>query len=103
VLGLGSVYDAQEVGGGIVNLYQLSFDLADDLDALQASSFTLATVSLYALAAGASGLAVSINSLGDSLGNPLEATVSGASVTIDAGPAVVPIPALTITHIFSTL
>jgi hypothetical protein len=43
ILGLGSLTDAIP-GVGVVNLFELSFDLPEDLTALQAPSFTLATL-----------------------------------------------------------
>lgn len=90
LFGLGSLALATP-GVGTVNLFELSFDLPSDIDALQAGSFTLATLTFNALAVGASDLGISINTLGDSLGDPLSATVQGGSI-VSRGPSIVPEP-----------
>ncbi len=79
-------------GLGVVNLFELSLDSPADLDALQAGSFTLATLTFDTLAAGFSPLGISVNALGDANGNPLTATIAGGSVTA-AGAGAVPEPA----------
>jgi len=56
---------------GLVNIYEISFDLPDDLNSLQASTFTLATLSFDALAVGTSSLIYNSVMLGDSWGEPL--------------------------------
>lgn len=77
LFGFGSLFSDSE-SGGILNLYELSFDLPDDLDLLQADSFTLATVHFNVLSAAKSAVDIAINSLGDSLGDPIAAdTISG--------------------------
>jgi hypothetical protein len=82
---LGSVTSVTP-GVGSVNLFELSLDSAADLDALQAGSFTLATLTFNAVAVGTSSLGLSINSLGDPLGNSLTANVGGGSVNSSAVP-----------------
>ena len=67
---------------GSVNLFALSLDPAATLDALQAGSFVLATLQFDALATGTSALSLGLNALGDSLGNPLAATLVDASVDV---------------------
>ncbi len=42
--GFGSIYDEIDLGGGLVNLFGLSTDLPEILDANQADSFILATL-----------------------------------------------------------
>lgn len=64
VLGLGSL-QATTPGAGTVNLFELSFDTADDLNAFQSDSFTLATLTFNTLAFGASQLTLSLNAVGD--------------------------------------
>ncbi len=66
---------------GVLNLYELSFDSAADLNALQADSFTLAVISFDVLNVGSSHLELVINALGDADGNVLLADVSSATIT----------------------
>jgi hypothetical protein len=70
---------------GSVKLFELSFDTVADLNALQADSFTLATLSFNVLAAGVSPLNISLNAIGDANGDslPIE-TVTAGSVTVEA-------------------
>lgn len=77
---LGSLSSATP-GVGTVNLFELSFDSPSDLDALQAGSFTLATLTFNGLSVGTSALGISINALGDSLGDPLSASIQSGSIT----------------------
>ena len=80
IFGLGSLTIAT-LGVGTVNLFELSFDSPSDLDALQAGSFTLATLTFDGLSIGTSTLGISINALGDSLGDPLSASIQSGSIT----------------------
>ncbi len=81
LFGLGSI-TATTPSVGTVNLFELSLDFPDDLDLLQAGSFTLATLNFDTLGIGVSPLGVSINALGDAYGDPLSATVSPGSVSV---------------------
>ena len=92
-LNLSSLGDVSAVtpGTGTVNLFELSLESANDLDNLQAGSFTLATLSFNAIAEGTSSLKLTLNALGDSLGDPLTATVAGGSVIVQSI-ATVPVP-----------
>jgi hypothetical protein len=74
-------YGASISTAGAVNLFELSLDSADDLNAGQADSFTLATLTFAALRTTSSQLSLTINALGDSHGNPLEAAVGSATVS----------------------
>jgi len=65
-----------------VELSLVSFDSANTLDTQQQGAFTLATISFSALTARSSPLAISILSLADSQGDPLGATLSGATVVV---------------------
>jgi hypothetical protein len=87
LFGLGSLTDVGGASPGVLNLFELSFDLATDLDDLQADAFTLATVIFDALSPGTSTLGLSLNELGDANGVSLDAHLSGASVSV------VPLPA----------
>ena len=79
---LGSLY-VPTAGVGSVNLWELSLDLPEDLDELQADAFTLVTVTFDTLAAGVSTLGLVVNYLGDSVGDSLATTVEGGSITVN--------------------
>jgi len=81
VLGLGSIQSFSP-SAGAVNLFELSLDLASDLDALQAKAFTLATLTFDTLAVGQSLLSINLNALGDAVGDPLEAVTADGSIGI---------------------
>jgi hypothetical protein len=93
---LGDQLDVSSLGGnptsvgltgpGVVNLFDLSLDLPADLDAFQADSFTLATLSFSALSAGTSPLGITLNALGDANGDPLTADLAGGSVNVGSVP-----------------
>lgn len=81
IFGLGSIQAATS-GTGTVNLYEVSFDLADDLDTLQPGSFSLATLTFQVLAGGTSALDLNVNAFADSLGDELTVgLVNNGSVT----------------------
>ncbi len=81
---LGSIRGIDDSTPGVVNLFELSLDLADDLDNLQLADFSLATLTFDTLIEGMSTLALSVNALGDSIGAPLTAEVNGAEINITA-------------------
>src|SRR5262245_49587182 len=89
--GLGSVISLTAGAGG-VNLFELSFDTAADLDAFQAGSFTLGTLSVSALSNGESALGIVVNALGDANGDSLAADVVAGRVAVSGGPLPVPGP-----------
>jgi hypothetical protein len=78
-------------GAGYVNLFELSFDSENDLNNLQADSFTLATLNLRATAAGASSLTITDLILADAAGDPLTATIQNSSVTSNPSSSI-PLP-----------
>ena len=82
LFGLGS-FNAFTSGLGTVNLFELSFDDPSDLNLLQSDNFILATLSFSALSSGTSSLGISVNALGDALGDPLTANVVGARATVN--------------------
>jgi hypothetical protein len=92
--GLGSV-NSFTPGAGSVNLFELSLDLASDLDSLQADSFTLATLTFSGLSVGVSPLSISLNAIGDANGDSLTVNSVGASITVNpnTNPGSVPEPA----------
>ncbi len=81
LFGLGSV-QSSDLGGGVVNVFELSLDLITDLIALQAGDFTLFTLSFDTLSRGISPLSISINALGDENGNPLDADTTAGSISV---------------------
>ena len=87
LFGLGGLTAADQLAPGVLNLFELSFDDALDLEDFQVDAFTLATVSFDALTPGWSGLALSLTALGDADGNPLEVDLSDGSISV------VPLPA----------
>jgi len=72
---------------GVLNIFEESFDFSEDLNELQASSFTLVTVGFDILKSNTSQIQFLVNALGDADGNPLAATLNLAVVTT------VPVPA----------
>lgn len=68
--GFGSLQDTTS-GSGRLNLFELSFDDALDLNNLQAGEFTLFSVLLNTLAAGTGNFSLITNSLGDAYGSEL--------------------------------
>lgn len=92
IFGLGSITSSSVVSAGALNLFELSLDLPTDLDSLQASSFVLATVTFNALSVGESLLDVSSVTLGDSLGDPLDAAVITGNVIVTPRETPIPVP-----------
>ena len=92
ILGLGSVAAVDASVAGKVNMFEVSLDSATDLETLQLSDFTLVTLTFNTLVQGVSLLSLDVNALGDVNGEPLSATVAGASVTVNPT-TVVPEPA----------
>ena len=87
LFGLGSLSSSDNTTPGVINLYELSFDLPSDIDTLQAGSFTLASLTFDTFAPGTSPLNMSINSLGDAWGDPIVLdTLNNGSVTVAAAP-----------------
>ena len=82
ISGLGDIQSVTP-GTGTVEVFELSLDSPDELDSLQASAFTLATLTFDTLAAGTdSPVTMSANALGDAFGNPITADLQNASVSI---------------------
>jgi hypothetical protein len=82
-------------GSGTIEVFELSLDSPGELNSLQASSFTLATLSFDTLAAGTnSPVTLSINALGDAVGNSIAAIVQNGSVTINTPVSNVPEPSM---------
>lgn len=85
-LGLNSVA-AELVMPGTLSLFEISLDSPQDLNALQADTFTLATLQFSLLNPGSSGLSIDILAFGNATGDPLRAVVTPTTI------ASVPLPA----------
>lgn len=92
VLGLGSFRDSSPAFGSI-NLFELSFDLPDDLNDLQPDAFRLFTLNFSSLAAGTTAIGITVNAIGDVDGVSLPMTLINGSVAVGTGSAAVPEPA----------
>lgn len=79
--------DESLTSAGVLNIYEASFDLTEDLNDLQADSFTLATLTFDVLTNNSSQLSIVINALGDAAGESISADLSSATITT------VPVPA----------
>ncbi len=90
--GLGSISGFDDSIPGVLNLFDLSLDDAADLDALQATDFTLATLTFTGLTEGSTTLMLTVNALGNAVGAPLDPGFLPATVglTMAGPPAVVP-------------
>lgn len=69
------------VSNGVLNIFELSFDFPEDLNTLQADSFTLATLTFDILRNASSEISISINGLGNENGAALQAQPQSASIT----------------------
>ncbi len=72
---------AEITSPGLLNLFELSLDAPEDLNTLQADSFTLATLSFNILNTGSSQLRIGINVFDDAYGNAIIPIVSPATIT----------------------
>jgi hypothetical protein len=88
VLGLGiNFLSTQMLSAGVLNMFELSFDLPFDLDALQANSFTLARITFGAIQAGTSTFSVIVNALSDAHADPLNFTTQDIQITVSGNTA----------------
>lgn len=77
---LGSFIEVVSTAGRL-NLFQVSFDATEDLNWLQADSFTLATFRLAVRAPLRSVLGIEVNALSDAIGAPLVALTQDAEIS----------------------
>ncbi|MDD2761102.1 MAG: cohesin domain-containing protein [Methylomonas sp.] len=77
----GNPAGADETSPGVINLYEVSLDSAEDLNSLQANGFFLAYLNFQVLQAASSQLDITINALGDADGNTLTATANSAPIS----------------------
>lgn len=96
LFGVSSLTETEEPSFGLVNIFELSFNSVDELDDSQADSFTLATLTFNTIATGTSPLGLSINALGDALGDPLTAEIGNSFVSVSSQPVTVPEPSFTL-------
>jgi hypothetical protein len=82
--GLGT-FTSTTQGTGTVELAELSFDTASALTSAQALNFTLASLTFNAVGSGTSALDVSVNALGDQLGNSISPTIEDGTITVGSG------------------
>jgi hypothetical protein len=87
LLGAGSITANNNIGPGHVNLWEVSLNTPADLDSLQAGDFTLLTLQFQGVGLGVGNVVLSLNYLGDSIGNPLTASLDprAASITVGEG------------------
>ena len=88
--GFGSLQDSTS-GNGWLNLFELSFDDALDLNQFQAGEFTLFSVLLNTIAVGTGNFSLVTNSLGDAYGDALFADQAN-DVQVSVGSVSVPEP-----------
>ena len=76
-----------ETTPGTINLAEVSLLSVSELDALQPSSFPLATLTFDTLTIGTSSLDISITALADAYGDPLSADVQSGNISPVPEPA----------------
>ncbi len=79
--GFGSL-QSSNISTGSINLFELSFDGADSLNAWQAGEFTLFTLVFDAIAIGTGNFSLNIHDLGDADANALTASVGNTQVVV---------------------
>lgn len=72
---------------GSVNVFEISLDDIVTLETLQPGAFSLFTVSFNPVGQGYSPLVLSVNSIGDALGDPLTPAIQSATVTVVPEPS----------------
>jgi hypothetical protein len=93
-LGISDTFGSS-AGGGVVELYELSFEDTATLNSLQPDSFTLATLSFTGLTVGTSALTLELLDLTNAEGASFAGTPANGSITVQAasvpeGSAVLP-------------
>ena len=80
--GFGTVSGFDSGTPGQLNLFEISLDLANDLDALQAASFALGTISFNTIGYGTSALLFTSAVWSDARGNPLAVQLGSSSIQV---------------------
>lgn len=84
ISGLGDIQSVTP-GAGTLEIFELSLDSAAELNSLQASAFTLATLTFDTLTPGTnSPVTLSVNALGDAYGNSISASIDNGSVSVNS-------------------
>jgi len=79
-------YDAFLTGPGVLDVYEISLDLEQDLNDLQAEKFVIATLTFDAIGLGDSDLTLIQDELVDAAGNALPAFAESGSITVIPAP-----------------
>jgi hypothetical protein len=82
LVGFGTVAGFDGGTPGQLSAFEISLDLAGDLDALQAGAFALGTISFNALGNGMSALQFTSAVLSDAGGNPLAVQLGSSSIQV---------------------
>ena len=82
LMGFGTVAGFDGGTPGQLNAFEISLDLASDLDALQAGAFALGTISFNTLGNGTSGLQFTSALFSDAAGNALSVQLGSGSVSV---------------------
>lgn len=85
-LGSLQLFDDSAAAAGHLNFFEVSYDDSTVLNAQQAGSFGLLTLTFQALAAGVASIDVSANALGNVDGDTVSAQMLGANVRVDQVP-----------------
>ena len=85
LLGAGSITSYNNSVPGQVNLWEVSLNTPGELDSLQAGDFTLLTLQFQGVNLGLGNVVLSVNYLGDSIGNPLTVSVDPRTASITVG------------------
>ena len=97
LFGLGHDEFRDDTSPGTAYIFELSYDSEQELNDLQADSFTLATLTFDTVGLGTSGLLISLDlpgALSDSLGSALNATAGTAQVAVVSAPSAMLLGAL---------
>jgi hypothetical protein len=79
-----SATGTSETPPGSINVYEISFDSANDLNTYQDPEFSLFTMNFLSLDEGESTLSLSVNALGDEWGLPLPYELVNGSVIVSS-------------------
>ena len=82
LMGFGTVSGLDSGTAGQLSAFEISLDLASDLDALQAGEFALGTIQFNAMGTGASGLRFTSTLFSDATGNPLAVELGSGLVRV---------------------
>lgn len=78
--------DESQAASGRLNYFEVSYDDSALLNAMQADSFGLLTLTFSALGNGVAPITLSVNALGDANGNALAAQIANGGVQVNEVP-----------------